>query len=424
MYVRESFCRKSARWAARFGTLLVTGCGTAFGPGGGGESRPTLDLSTLGLDSDSTYYETDSNDLLELAEPVEITEEPRVIRGRISAGDDVDVYNLGPVQPGERVLVSMTAEDTLDGAIAQFDGAGSALLVNDHRNVYLGRAEPYIDVVIQRASNACFVAISATPGFDASGDYALVASKEDTNKLPELRPDAVLLIFDGGSRVSVGSRPPVDVPVFSAADISDSYAGQTASMTARIVAGVREDFAGYDVLIYSTSEGASPNDGMTRVYLGAFDLALLGVAEGVDEFNAVSGQRAIVFTDTFEAFMPLQPSVAEMAQTIANVASHEIGHLLGLVHTADPGGVMDVTASLRELLEDQQFNVSPIHAAVFPLGRQDAVRSLLDSVGGDEQLLLSRVAPEDPSVLRARIDSGETPARAGLYLSSCGLDEY
>ena len=52
--------------------------------------------------------------------------------------------------------------------------------------------------------------------------------------------------------------------------------------------------------------------------------------------------------DTFEAFDPLRPSVAAMSQAIANVACHEIGHLLGLVHTQSPNDIMDVTASLRQ----------------------------------------------------------------------------
>ena len=54
-----------------------------------------------------------------------------MISGRISGGGDVDVYDLGPVVPGDRVLVSVTADATLNGAIALFDDVGSTLLIND-----------------------------------------------------------------------------------------------------------------------------------------------------------------------------------------------------------------------------------------------------------------------------------------------------
>ena len=69
----------------------------------------------------------------------------------------------------------MAPDGSLDGVIAAFDEAGTALLVNDHRNVYLGLVEPFVDVVVRRESSAFFVAVSATPGYASSGDYVLIA---------------------------------------------------------------------------------------------------------------------------------------------------------------------------------------------------------------------------------------------------------
>ncbi len=420
MYVHHRAHGDAARLVISLFLLTLGGCG--FGLGSDGDHSPsTLNLLTPG--DSATHVESDANNVLEFAEPVDSTTEAELIRGEISSVNDVDVYDLGPVAPGDRILVEVNT-DTLDGVVALFDEGGSALLVNDHRNVYLGRNGPFIDVVIRRSSSSCMVALATTPGYSATGDYVLIASSESSNPIPDPRPDAVLLDFTARQDVRIGTRPAIDVPEFDAGNILSQYESFTDEMVAQIVDFMRNDFAAYNVTILSTSEGEEPDASVTRLHFGTFDEALLGVAEGVDEFNAYSGQAAIVFTDTFAAFAPLDPSVSEMAQAIANVGSHEIGHLLGLVHTNNPDDVMDVTASLSELTLDQEFVRSPIYAGVFPLGDQDSVQSLLDAVGGDERAARGMSAGRDKTRAQVKDRSSLFRARGFCVLSGCGLHEH
>jgi len=399
--------------------IAIAGCGNALLPGDDGGSST---LGSFAVNAAPTFEESNANGLLELAEFVEVTGESEIISGSINSESDVDVFDLGPVAAGDRVFVSLTPDAALKSVVALFDDTGAALLVNDHQNVYLGKKGPFIDVVIRRASESCLVAVAGTPGFSSSGSYILGASVEFPVEIPELNPDVVLLDFDGAFNVRISTRPSADVPPFDASDIDDSLSGDTDAIVRRIVQRIRDDFAPYDVTILSTSEGDVADDTTTSIYFGRFDPALLGVAEGVDEYNATSGQSAIVFTDTFEAFMVLRPSLSELSQAIANVASHEIGHLLGLVHTQDPGDLMDVTASLRALMIDQDFSVAPLYQAVFPIGSQDSAQLLLDSVGGDASLAFGKVKQrqsvrDDPYDLSA----WEQPAREQLQFGSCGL---
>jgi hypothetical protein len=83
---------------------------------------------------------------------------------------------------------------------------------------------------------------------------------------------------------------------------------------------------------------------------------------------------------------------------------------------------MDVTASLRELTKDQHFRKSPLYSAVFPIGFQDAVQSLLDSVGGDPSFVRFKESDADRHKVVIDDDEPRVPARAGLHLSTCGAE--
>jgi len=424
VFVRKTAPAQAARCASVLWIGYLGGCGAALLYESGDSSTDPSNPSTLNLEASPTFVESDANDLLELAESVDVTGEPQVISGRISDSADVDVFDFGPVLPGDRIVVNVATDDNLNGAIALFDQDGNSLLVNDHRNVYLGQLGPFIDVVIRRPSGACYVVMTATPGFSAHGDYLLEASKEAAVEIPVPRPDVFVLDFVGGSNVRIGNRPPIDVPPFNAADISAQFEGDTREMMEHVVKLVRDDFKAFNITILSTHEDGDAPEDASRVYFGTLDEALLGVAEGVDEYNATKGQPAIVFTNTFSAFMPLRPSVEDMAQAVANVASHEIGHLLGLVHTDNPAELMDVTASLRELMDDQDFATSPLYGAVFPIGFQDSVQYLLDALGGDA---IAAKALRSYADLKSRLPLGayrKPPARGSLTLSRCGLNDH
>lgn len=421
MFVQIGRCANSARLLAVVG-IGLTGCGSGLLSNSADGPQGTLGLGLLVTDDSPTFQESGTNDFLELADRVTLSDVPSIVRGSIRTSNDVDVYDLGPVSPGERIQVAVSTDSTLAGNVALFDETGTVLLVNDNRNVYLGVREPFIDVTMRRSSNACYLAMSSTSNGGFDGNYDLFISKANSQPILPPRPDEILLVFDGGTGVTIGSRPAIDVPVFDAALIDSTFAGTTDVLIDRVVELVRSDYEAFNISILSTSEGATFDGSRTRLYFGTFDPGLLGVAEGVDEFNLTRGQVAIVFTETFDAFMTLRPSVEEMARALANVASHEIGHLMGLVHTSDPAGIMDVTGSLRDLTTDQEFRISPIHNLVFGLGFQNEVQYLLDALGGDASVAAGKLSAEHRLRGVGAVKPTGPPCRAVHVFSSCGLD--
>lgn len=410
-------------WAGAGLALIAPagGCDNNVGLGGASLNDP---LASVDLSDMQILEEVEADDNFDAAQPLEVflLNQPMVLAGTLSTSSDVDVYDIGPAQAGDRIQAALREGGDMPIALALFDAGGSAILINDHRNVYLGKSEPFLDRVLPAGEQRLFVAVSSTPGYDAVGPYQLVLIRTRAPALPEPNEQKVFLNFDGARDIILGGREPIDVPAFDAARISPRFEGWTAQIEAQVAALVREHFEGYHVLILSTSEGATAGRDLTRIHFGTHDPALLGLAEGVDEFNSDLSQDAIVFTDTFAAFEILEPTIDQISAALANVASHEIGHLLGLVHTQDPNGIMDITAGLSRLLEGQWFGISPIHPSVLPIGLQDEPNYLIDSVGGDAGLVEALASTHARPILTASeaLLFRGAPERGTLSFGTCG----
>lgn len=283
------------------------------------------------------------------------------ISGRISDSEDVDVFEIrGPFDFGQRFIANPEMGNDLLASVGIFyegEVSGETLLINDHRNIYLGRHGPFGDISLREYYPSLYLTITSTPGFTSSGSYDFSLRKQDLLSLqdsayyPRSNPDIVLLDFDGAQDVRIGTRFAVDIPPLEESWLVEAYPGQIEEIKRIITERIRQDYSSYNVQIYTTDE-TSFESGMTRVYFGGYDPALLGVAESVDEYNYELGQEALVYVERFQAFNLLNPTAEQISIAIANVGSHEAGHLLGLVHTDDPVEIMDVTASLTQMLLD------------------------------------------------------------------------
>lgn len=399
--------------------MAAVGCG---GPGDGLTSDTNLSFLIGSADREGVL-DGEGND--SFAAPSLLKIKPGTNRGawgRIDSVGDIDIYDLGAVEAGDRLVVEVESPDRLDPVVAIFDADENVISLNDDRDYFGGQIESYIALTFRHDTPHCYVAVAASPQTQTAGEYGLSVSLSAGDEPPEPKSQIVLLNFDGADAVEFGGRAPVDIPPFAAGDISAKLAGRTDELIQMVLDYVGDDFTGVDVEIRSSRGDAIAGQLVSTVHFGAYDPGLLGVAENVDEFNARPVQEAIVFTDTFAAFNGLDPTPAEYAQALANVASHEIGHLLGLMHTRDVRGVMDISASLRQLLRNQAFARSPLAAGSFPTGFQDAATQLVENVGGDADYVrtvsLAQLAIDDRAALRVRVVS-DLPDPARVVFSTC-----
>lgn len=399
-------------------SAYITGCG-----GPSAASGATLAPPETITSSDSGDQEPGATSVEPVDEKYEWEITPSVMasaRGTLSTTGQVNIYDIGPVFAGDTLLVEARASSSLDPVVAIMDAEETILLTNDDRDYYAGLMDPLAKVLVRHDSPRCLIAVASSPASFTTGDYTLDVTLTEAEPPEAPRPQQVYFNFEGASAVQIGGRPPIDVPAFDASTIEPRFAGQSSDIIYTVFRMVQEDYTGLNVDFYCSADGPPPAGVYTTVHFGAYDAELLGVAENVDEYNERLNQEAIIFVDTFAAFAGLEPTVEQISQALANVASHETGHLLGLYHTADSRGIMDITASLREMLDDQYFSRFPLHAEVFPMGYQDALRTLVENVGGDLALAIS--ASETQRSLKAipPAQNNGPPARERLIFSACG----
>ena len=324
--------------------------------------------------------EDEINDLFDTATPADLSQGEAAVAGEITYRDDIDVYDIGPVFRGDRIIVTAMVNGSLDATAAVFDLGGCLLYANDDR-IWNIDTKPYVNMVVWEESASCYVAIAASDGTSGTGGYGLWIEVESGNYVPSARKQVVVLDFDGGEDISIGGTTPISFGAFDAGDIHSSLADDTAEIIDRVEAEVRADFADYEVDIYNTAESGLPDEPYTSIYFGGQSAYYLGLADYVDYHNLNRRQEAMVYVETFSLFMPYNPGASGMAEVLANVASHELGHLLGLNHTDDPTELMDTGSTAGQMLGEQDFHRAQLHDSIFPIGSQDSDRLLAQAVG-------------------------------------------
>ncbi|MDO8460664.1 MAG: hypothetical protein Q7S74_06130, partial [Nanoarchaeota archaeon] len=306
-----------------------------------------------------------------------------VIEGKISgsiAGSenpiDVDVFNLASPMSGGHT-VSLSSDQGMGLVAALFDSNQDLLFQINPSTLSAGgyyTADGMTkDISVPIAAGA-FIAGGAMSTSSSNRPYTITINQDNSPLVPSRA--IVYLNFEGGNGIRIGGRPGLSFGPFDASDIDPMYAGHTDEIISNIVQQVKEGYADYNVVIYSSRSDPIPSEPHTTIYFGSRDTRLIGLADGIDSFDIKKDDNAIVYTNTFNVFSPLNPSIEEISTVLANTATHEIGHTLGLVHIADNTEFMDTTATAQQMLLRQLFHRAPLNPTVFPIGYQDSPKLL------------------------------------------------
>ncbi len=295
------------------------------------------------------------------------------LSGNVS-GDEVDFYEIGTLEPGDRIIVAVNAVSggSLDPVIAIFNDAEELFALNDDVDLAGGNLNSAMDDIVTEPASRLYLLITKFAFGSQGGEYEGTVQIEQTGAVPTLDLQTLLLDFNGGA-FSITNEGSFDLDPFDAADIDAAYAGMTGQIKDKIAETVRENFAETGLVIVTTDENPVLTPGtFSVIYFGAFSPDKFGVADSVDQGNADRCDDGIVFTNSFDDPFSTQPSANGIGVAIGNVAAHEAGHLLGLNHVADVDDLMDNTGTASTLLADQEFMTSELSPSVFPLGFQNS----------------------------------------------------
>jgi hypothetical protein len=365
----------------------LTGCGS----GVGNTNPPTdlIDCNCDGLPSSTPGQRCgEPNDMFSQAiEAAFDADGTACLQGTVKQKGDMDVFLIGAMNPGDRLIIDAETPDSgFDVAVAIFDAQQRLVYYNDDRGGATSRyLDAYIEWVVRHAGDSYYLVVSHS-GFayenQFAGSYVVDILVDGYHDIPEPAGQILLLDFDG-ARIDSPLLGPMTLAPFDAADIASVYQGQTETIKETIRATFEQNFERFDVTIWTTDDGPPP-DGtpLSTVYFGGFNPDAFGIAEHVDLYNVDFCDDAVVFTESFSPrLFSVDPTAVEMGIAIGNIGSHEAGHLLGLNHVDDDRALMDDESVADAFLGDQEFMKAPLSSDIVPIGMQDAVLLLEETVG-------------------------------------------
>ena len=324
-----------------------------------------------------------------------------MLEGDIASRDDLDVYSIGPLVAGDRLMVTTeTPNRDLDISIAVFDSNFELFFDNDDEDTDRDLFDSVLDEVIRHDGEPYYLVVGASAfagGGDTSGDYTATIIVEPTDAVPPPSQQILRLDFSGGP-VAPDNLLTKTVEPFSAAAIDPIYEGQDDIIIDALVTSIRQNFARFDVQVVTDPVELAPDAVFSTIMFGGRSGLVFGISEAVDHYNARHGDMAIIFTESFDpAKFTETPSAEQLGLAIGNITAHETGHLLGLQHVNDVIALMDGASPADTVLEDQEFKTGPLSSDILPIGLQNAARLLSESVGLLPGVTLpDRVIPRRP----------------------------
>lgn len=359
--------------------LFLAGCPAGLDIGDGtnlpGDSSDTTDTGSTS--NEPAIEQPAINDTTTVAGATTVQ-----LRGEVRGFGEYRLFDIGAANRGDQLTISVNDPFTTTSSfiLAVFDENNDLIM----RSV-VGVGQPLTHHVRESTSK---VLVGVTPLSGSGGGTFNYRAERRTGGEPRSgTPQLVYLNFNGGTNVRVHSRPAVSFGPFLASNIAVRFTGFTPQVRERITAVVREDYAPYQVTVVSSDDGPPPAESHTTIHFGGNDSNLLGLADSVDLYNSLPVQSAIVYTDAFAVYEVMNLDAEELGLMIGNVASHELGHLLGLYHTKNPADVMDTTGSAWDLAGEQSFSRAALEPTVFPWGNENSPRLLEHAVGRREELV-------------------------------------
>ncbi len=317
-----------------------------------------------------------------------------VILGNLETKDDIDIYSIeNSFNNGDNLDISISSEKK-ELALGLFKDDGSLILINDHRNAFLGKRGPSVNFTFPDHYEQIYLVITSTPGFYSNNSVNYqIKIKQGLGKKYSPEKQNIFIDFKGGKEIN---RPSSNL-YLNSIEIENSFIGEKYSSSVEdiknfIIQKVKRDYEAYENIdFYIEDSNISNYTTVSFVNSGGIDRGYLGLTlNGIDEYNQNKSGETVIFLDTigivienYNDYYGYQPSASDLSQFIANIISHEIGHSLGLVHTTDYDDLMDTTASIYDLFKDQEFKTSQINEVVYPIGSQDS-QYMLDLILKDK----------------------------------------
>lgn len=411
--------------------LFLAGCDSTslFLATSGSSPSDSLVVLAAGATSGNVVDKTDAGNNFYLAQRLAIPDFGKVdIHGALANAFDVNFFSFGPVAAGDLIVADVHAASA-NTCLALFDDERMLVAVNDDRNYYAGQRDPFLQLVARRECAEMFVAIAVSPlankfaGPQANMPYSISLTRAAGQPVPGPNPQVVWIELGGGRGVRIAGEAPQDVPAFDVGRIAERHRPAQDHILELALAKVAADYADFNVTILRSDRDTRPGEPYSILYFGGYSSVYLGLADSVDYYNAQTQQEAIIYTETLQLFEALRPSDDQVAQAIANVAAHELGHLLGLDHTNDPRDLMSTAVSAQQVIGmDETFMAASLSPGVFPIGEQNSRAKLAMGAGLRD---VGRSLDEflrDAAARRAIPDIGPMPDEADeLPLESLGL---